>query len=95
MADLSTSRRSFLGGLLTLAVAPPAPVRPSGLTPLERTVEAIRRARLDFLHQRGTVLSLLQAIQPLHAMRLTSAQRHRLLRLAFLMARRDYQLGAA
>lgn len=95
MADLSTSRRSFLGGLLTLAVVPPAPARPSGFTPLEKAVEAIRCARLDFLRRRGTALNLLQAIQPLHAMRLTSSQRQRLLRLAFLMARRDYQLQAA
>ena len=91
--SLPVRRRAFLGGLLTLATAP-AWGRASPQTPVEAVVEGIREARLAYLRgdSMGAPHRILLAIQPLHELRIPRQDRHRLIRLAFLMARRDHLL---
>jgi hypothetical protein len=87
---LTATRRSFLGGLLTLAVLPSLHAETNDLTPLEIAVEDVRRAYLRRLQGGPSEIKpLVQAIQRHRALGLSGRERILTLRLALRLARRD------
>ncbi len=95
LADMTSlvTRRSFLGGLLTLAVMPSLHAQNTGLTPLEIAVENVRRAYLcRLLDGQPGIWPLAHAIRRHRELGLPGRERILTLRLALRLAQRDYRI---
>lgn len=91
---MKPTRRVLLSGLLTLAVTSRIVPAATGITPLEAAAERVRAARLATLTAPGggSVVALLNAVQGFRDLGLSPPDVHHCCRLAFRMAKHDFQL---